>query len=121
MQAMVHKTISSILESIDFDNWFQQTINDMLSSPWYLANVTEALLNTEEFLHPMVQAIKTEADKVMDVNSKQGDRDKTFVQAADRVVSARSSSPNKSPPMAIDNDRTNERAYFPTVLIKKNV
>lgn len=65
MQAMIDKAVSVKFESVYFEIRLRQTIDGIVSMLQYTVNVTKALLETDEFLKSVADAVKTEDDRVI--------------------------------------------------------
>lgn len=74
IQAMTDKVMSAKFESVDFEISLRQKIVDIMSLPRYLMNVTEALLETDEFPDPVGYAVKTETYMVVEASAKREKR-----------------------------------------------
>lgn len=111
VQAIVDKTVFAKFESVDFDLCLPQTPDDIVSSLQYLFKLTEAQLDTDEFLKTVAHVVKTKAEKVVDISQKKGEQIKRFDRAAEKTVSERSSQSNAAPPMNICDDSSNQREY----------
>lgn len=106
MQARADKTVSEKFEYVTFEIWRRRKINDIVFLPRCLMRVIETLSETDEFLEPVAQMVRMEANRITEVRSKREEQFKRFGRMADKSASVRSSSSSENPPTNISDDRT---------------
>lgn len=81
----------------------------MVSWPWNLGKLTEALLDTDNFPYRVAYVAKNKANREMDVKSKREKQIRKLAWTAKKAVSARLYSRSESPPTDIFDDKTNKK------------
>lgn len=114
IQAMADKSVSMKFKYVNFGIRLRQAIDDIVSPPQYLVKETKTLLETDELLQSVLQAVKTEGRRVMKVTSKRKERIKRFARSSEKTVSVRSSSWNESLPTDISDDIIYQKTYLVT-------
>lgn len=112
MQAMIDKAVSRRFESVNFESFLRQTIDDLDSSPRYLVKVSEALFKNDNFLERLAGVVISETERIIKADSKCVEQIKRFTRAARKTVSVRWSPFSESPPTEISDERTIENVYF---------
>lgn len=72
--------------------------------------MTEALLDSQDFISPVAIIVKKESERIVAVDSKGAYRHRKFVNAAN-CTGTRAATPSNRPPIDISDERTNQKAY----------
>lgn len=117
IQAIVDKAVLAKFESVNLEIPLRQTINDIVSSPRYVVKLSNALLETNEFLELVSYVIERETYRVMEVKSKREKRIKTFPRLAKRhylSVRHRPESPRQRTSSITEPKKKRIRSRIPT-------
>lgn len=110
LQGLVNKTIDEKFNSVEFENGLLPKIEDVTSSQRPETRMTEAMLDKQDFIAPVIKVFMKETEKALDVESKREDQRSRFVEAAYSTAAAPASSSGR-PPTEIFDKKTNKKEY----------
>lgn len=96
MQTVIDKALSGTLALVEPEIRLRKTLHGILSSPWTLVKVTEALLQTDALMGLVADVVKKETERVLETVAKREDRITGFAQTAKKKASVRLSQSSES-------------------------
>lgn len=97
---------------MEFKNSLRITVEEVLSNGPTMIKAAEAIIDSQEFISPMAELVKTEVNKHFETRSRRQERSRRYLEAADRLSSRLVSSSEGPPTDVSDNDdHSSWRAY----------